>query len=171
MSRRIVYICESNEAFGILAHELCHMYFDSFFNTSLPNPLWLSEGMATFIQTERGMAPPNWLAYNLAELSDGNGFRLKDLMRIEDTRGASDSSVRIWYAQAYSVVRFLMRIKPGDSFYQFCRMLRDGREVHEAMYRAYGMPFNRVKALEYAWRYDMKTSGITHLTTPRKKLP
>lgn len=169
LSRRVIYIYESEEAFGILAHELCHVYFDSFFGADRPNPLWLSEGVATFIQTERGMSPPNWLRENLGRISEGGGFKLNDLMRVEDTRGAGDASVRIWYAQAYSVVRFMMRMKAGDSFYQFCRMLRDGRQVGEALFRSYGMPYNRVAALEYAWRYDLKTRRLTQLTEVRAR--
>lgn len=159
LSKRIIYIYENKEAFAILAHELCHIYFDSFFNTSTPNPLWLSEGMATLIQTERGMSPPNWLKSNLGLLKQGGGFRLADLMRIDNTRHASEASVRLWYAQSYSVVRFLMHMKPGNSFYQFCKMLRDDHRVNVALFRAYGMPFNRVTALEYAWRYDIQTRG------------
>ncbi|MFH1620190.1 MAG: hypothetical protein ABIG11_09870 [bacterium] len=164
LSRRTIYVYESREAFGILAHELCHIYFDGFFGASRPSPLWLSEGMATYIQTERGMAPPNWLKANLAELNGGAGFKFQDLMRIEDTRGAGETSVRLWYTQSYSVVRFMMRLRAGDSFYQFCKMLRDGRPVNESLFRAYGRPFNRITALEYAWRYDLKTKGLSSLT-------
>ncbi|MFA6004814.1 MAG: hypothetical protein WC881_12200, partial [Elusimicrobiota bacterium] len=63
--KRKIYLYESSELHGILAHELCHIYYDSFFTAGKANPLWLSEGMATLIQVERGMAAPNWLRDNL----------------------------------------------------------------------------------------------------------
>ncbi len=171
LSRRIIYLYESEEAFGILAHELCHVYFDSFFNAGKSNPLWLSEGMATLVQSERGMSPPNWLQPNMQKLAYGAGFSLSDLMRVEDTAAADDPTVRLWYTQAYSVTRFLSRLKTADSFYNFAKMLRDGKSVHESLFRSYGMPFNRISALEHAWRYDLKTRGLTSLSQTQLQIP
>ncbi|MFA6092880.1 MAG: hypothetical protein WCU88_05495 [Elusimicrobiota bacterium] len=152
---RKIYLYESDESIGILAHELCHIYFDGFFLGGRQNPLWLSEGMATLVQTERGLAAPNWLKEHLDVLRRGGGYPLSELITVENTAGAEDSSVRLWYAQSYSVVRFLIRAQYRSSFYRFCTQLKDGTPMPEALYRAYGMPYNRVKALEYAWRYDL----------------
>ncbi|MFC1679672.1 peptidase MA family metallohydrolase [Elusimicrobiota bacterium] len=156
VKRRKIYLYETDELVGILAHELCHIYFDSFFLAGGSNPLWLSEGMATLVQTERGLAAPNWLGSNLTILRRGGGYKVKDLVRVETTTNASDDDVRLWYTQSYSVVRFLIRSQYRSSFFKFCRNLRDGMPPQAALYRAYGMPFNRFKALEFAWRYDLK---------------
>jgi hypothetical protein len=161
LSERKIYVYKSDEAFGILAHELTHIYFDSFFPASSPSPLWLSEGVATYIQAERGFSTPVWLSQNLAMLQGGSGFKLGDLVRIENLQGADEENVRLWYAQSYSVVRFLMRLKAGDAFYVFCKGLRDGRPAAQSMYQAYGMPYNKLSSLEYAWRYDLKTGKIS----------
>lgn len=154
VKRRKVYLYESEELVGILAHELTHIYFDSFFLGGVTNPLWLSEGMATLVQTERGLAAPNWLKHNLDVLRRGGGYGLEDLTKVENTSGAQDDEIRLWYTQSYSVVRFLIRNQYKSSFYKFCKNIRDGAPMKEALYRAYGMPFNSVKSLEYAWRYD-----------------
>ncbi len=161
LAERKIFVYKSDEAIGILAHELTHIYFDSFFTPSHPDPLWLSEGMATYIQAERGLSRPAWLEQNLKLLQGGSGFKLHDLVRIEDLQGADDDNVRLWYAECYSVVRFLIRMRAGESFYIFCKELRDGKATHAALYRAYGMPYNKLSALEYAWRYDLKTGKIT----------
>ena len=163
VSKRKIYLYESEELIGILAHELCHIYFDGFFVGGKTNPLWLSEGLATLVQVERGLSSPNWLPENLDVLNRGGGFTFDDLMRVEDTSGANDDNVRLWYTQSYSVVRFLIRAQWKSSFFHFCQYLREGRPAQEALYRAYGMPFNRVKALEYAWRYDMSTRKLSGL--------
>jgi len=81
--KRKVYIFESEELPGILAHELTHIYFDGFFLDGANDPLWLSEGMATLVQVERGLSAPNWLRDNLAILesgrrSDGRVHRRED---------------------------------------------------------------------------------------------
>jgi len=160
LSERKIYLYKSDEAFGILAHELTHMYFDGFFTPSNPSPLWLSEGIATYVQSERGYSAPNWLAQNLELLQKGGGFKLKDLVRIENLQGADEENVRLWYAQSYSVVRFLLKIKAGDAFYVFCKGIRAGKPAAQALYQAYGMPYNKLSSLEYAWRYDLKTGKL-----------
>ncbi len=160
-SGREIYLYKSDEAFGILAHELTHIYFDGFFPASHPSPLWLSEGLATYIQSERGYSTPDWLAQNLKALEGGSGFKLNDLVRIDSLEGADEDSVRLWYAESYSVVRFLLKLKQGESFYIFCKGLRENKPTPQALYQAYGMPYNKLSSLEYAWRYDLKTGKIS----------
>ncbi|HNW43869.1 MAG TPA: hypothetical protein PKI19_05140 [Elusimicrobiales bacterium] len=161
LSERKIYLYKSDEAFGILAHELTHIYFDSFFPPSNPSPLWLSEGIATYVQSERGYSTPTWLKQNLKRIENGSGFKFNDLLRIENLQGADEDNVRLWYAQSYSLARFLMKMKTGESFYLFCKGLRDGTPAAQALYRAYGMPYNKLSSLEYAWRYDLKTGKIS----------
>lgn len=153
--KRKVYVYESEELPGILAHELTHIYFDAFFIEGTANPLWLSEGMATLVQVERGLAAPNWLRDNLELLERGNGIPIDNFMEVTTTAGWNDDKVRLWYAQAYSIVRFMIRTQYRSSFYKFAANLRDGQRNDEALYRAYGAPYNRLKALEYAWRYEL----------------
>jgi len=163
LKERKIFVYKNPGTFGIIAHELTHIYFDSFF-TEKPNPLWLSEGMAVYIQVERGSSVPLWLSKNLKLIFRGAGFKLNDLMRIEKLEEADEESIRLWYAQSYSLVRFLMKMKAGDSFYIFCKMIKEGNPIHTSLYRAYGMPYNKLSSLEYAWRYDVKTGKISGLS-------
>ena len=101
------------------------------------------------------------LAQNLKLLESGSGFKLADLVRIENMHGADEDNVRLWYAQSYSVVRFLMKLKAGNAFYIFCKSLREGKPAHQALFQAYGVPYNKLISLEYAWRYDLKTGKIS----------
>jgi len=159
VAKRKVYLFESEELPGILAHELTHIYFDGFFLDGTIDPLWLSEGMATLVQVERGLAAPNWLKENLAILSSGGGIPIDEFAAAKTTAGWPDEKVRLWYAQAYSMVRYLIRTQYRSSFYKFAEYLREGRPAPEALYRAYGAPYTRMRALEIAWRHEISRAG------------
>jgi hypothetical protein len=120
--------------------------------------------MATLIQVERGMAAPEWLKDNMRVLERGGGYKIEDLMSVGSMSNASDGDVRLWYAQSYSLVRFLIRTQYKSSFYKFSEYLREGKDTTQALYRAYGMPFNRLKALDYAWRYDLTNQTLSKLS-------
>lgn len=153
--RRKVYVYESEELPGILAHELTHIYFDGFFLDATTDPLWLSEGMATLVQVERGLAAPNWLRENLVRLEKGETFPIENFVEVGSTSGWPDDKVRLWYAQSYSLVRYLIRTQYRSSFYKFATHLREGRPEGESLYRAYGAPYTRLRALEIAWRHEI----------------
>jgi len=163
VGKRKLYVYESEELPGIVAHELTHIYFDSFFIDGTTDPLWLSEGMATLVQVERGLAAPNWLRENLQLLENGEGFPIDKLTAVTSTAGWPDAKVRLWYAQSYSIVRFLIRTQYRSSFYKFAAHLRDGRPAPEALYRAYGAPYTRMVALEHAWRYELTRSQMAKI--------
>ncbi|MCX5782970.1 MAG: hypothetical protein NTW04_00765, partial [Elusimicrobia bacterium] len=164
LGKRIIYIPETNDAPAVITHELAHIYFESFFDIQNPSPLWLSEGVAVYMQVEKNLAAPPWLAENYKLLKAGSGYKLKDLIAINDLRPLKEEYVRLWYTQAYSLVRFLMKLRGDDSFYLFCRCIKEGRLVNQCLFSAYGMPFNRIAALEYAWRYDLQTDNLTELS-------
>jgi len=163
VGKRKLYVYESEELPGIVAHELTHIYFDGFFLEGTTDPLWLSEGMATLVQVERGLAAPNWLRENLEKLEAGEGYPIEKLIAVTSTAGWPDAKVRLWYAQSYSLVRFLIRTQYRSSFYKFSAHLRDGRPTPEALYRAYGAPYTRMVALEHAWRYELSRASMAKL--------
>ncbi len=163
VGKRKLYVYESEELPGIVAHELTHIYYDGFFLEGTTDPLWLSEGMATLVQVERGLAAPNWLRENLERLEAGDGFPIDKLTSVTTTTGWPDAKVRLWYAQSYSLVRFLIRTQYRSSFYKFSAHLRDGRPAPEALYRAYGAPYTRMVALEHAWRYELSRTQMAKL--------
>jgi hypothetical protein len=160
---RKIYIYESRGFTGILAHEMCHVYYDGFYIGGKDDPLWLSEGMATFIQVERGLSAPNWLKPNLDILSGGGGFPLNDLMDVTTTVNDTDSQVELWYTQSYSLVRYLLKTGHKSNFYNFSNFVRQGQSVPQALLSAYGKPFDGVKSLEYAWRYNLARRSVGNL--------
>lgn len=159
---RMIYLLEDRKLMGEAAHELTHIYFDAFFAPA-PAPLWLSEGMAVLMQTNRAMSPPQWLGENIDLLRGGKGLPLEEFLRVKnfDSEDFTEERVRLWYAQAYSLSLFLTRLGGPDAFYSFCKNLRDGKTMSQSLLFAYGMPFNRTQALERAWKFDLQTGKIT----------
>jgi hypothetical protein len=161
LKERKIYLYESDEWYSILAHELTHIYFDSFFGGYDKSPLWLSEGMAVYIQVKAGKKYPNWLKEYIIKLREGSYYQLSDLIKIKTLDDADEKSVKLWYAQSFSVVYFLITIQKGDSFYQFCKKIKEGHTVSRALLEAYGKPYTSVASLESVWKVDIKTGNIT----------
>lgn len=147
-----IFILENSNFKTNFTHELTHIYFDGFF---LPNeaPLWLSEGFAVYIQTQN-QEPKHrkWLNSYLKKFAQGNYIAFDEFVGVKDLNNYSKEDVLLWYAQAYSVVDYLLTSKTRDEFFQFCKNLKDGNPTSRSLYRAYGMPFNKVSSLEYAWQ-------------------
>lgn len=151
-----VYILENDDFEGNFVHELTHIYFDGFFAPHV-SPLWLSEGFSVYMQSKAQLPEDTkWLRRNIENFRRGEYIDFEEFINTESLREYPKSDVVMWYAQAYSVVNFLLKDKSRDEFYQFCKNIKEGMPLGRALYRAYGMPFNTPQALEYAWQADLQ---------------
>ena len=147
-----IFILENSNFKTNFIHELSHIYFDGFFLPGRP-PLWLSEGFAVYIQTQnQEEKDKKWLYTYLDKFAKGQYIAFDEFIFAEDLQNYSKEDVSLWYAQAYSVVDFLLTSKTKDEFFQFCKNLKEGMAPGRSLYRAYGMPFNKISSLEYAWQ-------------------
>ena len=152
---RSIYLMEGPSFRPVLVHELTHIYFDGFFGTAEP-PLWLSEGYAVYQQSKVQSSQDNsWLQKNILTLSRKNYINFEEFNSVKNLDLYSEDEVELWYTQAYSVVKFLLE-KDKDSFYQFSKNIKENMPMGKALYRAYGMPLNTLKALEYAWQSQLQ---------------
>lgn len=152
---RSVYLMEGFSFKPVFIHELTHIYFDGFFTPSEP-PLWLSEGYAVYNQSKaQNRAENDWLRTNMLILSKKNYINFVEFNNTVSLVDYSPEEVELWYSQAYSVVKYLIE-KDKDSFYQFSKNLKENMPIGKALYRAYGMPLNTLKALEYAWQSQLQ---------------
>lgn len=146
-----IFILENSNFKTNFTHELTHIYFDGYFLPAEP-PLWLSEGFAVYVQTQnQETKDKKWLIPYLKKFAQGNYISFNEFTNVTDLSDYSKEDVMLWYAQAYSVVDYLLTSKTRDEFFQFCKNLKDGNPTSRSLYRAYGMPFNKVSSLEYAW--------------------
>ncbi|MBK8574844.1 MAG: hypothetical protein IPN90_03880 [Elusimicrobia bacterium] len=144
----------------VLAHELGHLFFTQFFLAkSTAPPLWLNEGVATMMEWQYGLEGDQkamdrqllisgtipmdqFLAFNYAHagVADGEG-------------------VGLWYNQAQSLTRYLMRGFSQAQFLTFCEGLRAGRTLDESLRSAYGLTIPNVATLDRLWRERLHSGG------------
>lgn len=152
-----IFIMESNDFKPNFVHELTHIYFDGFFAPQKP-PLWLSEGFAVYMQSAaQGQDRNYWLRKNAKILSRSEYIDFEEFTTVTSLKDYKKEEVELWYAQAYSIVNYLLTKKDKDNFYQFAKNIKDGMPIGRALYRAYGMPFNTTRALEYAWQASLQS--------------
>ncbi len=150
-----MYVIEGNSFYALSVHELTHLYFDGYFLPTI-SPLWLSEGMAVYMQIYASKQKPAWIDHSLRRILSGQIIPLEEMTATEDLSKYDSAQAELWYTQAYSVVDYFLNRRNRDEFYKFCTELKNNTPIHQALYRAYGMPFNKVSALENVWLHDLQ---------------
>ena len=156
-----MYVLEGLNFYPLTVHELTHLYFDGYFLPAI-SPLWLSEGMAVYMQIYATQQKPSWVDGSLRNILAGRYIPLEDMVQMDDLSSLSTQQAEIWYTQAYSLVDYLLNERTRDEFYRFCNELKSGTPVHQALYRAYGMPFTKVSVLQNVWLHDLAKHRIEH---------
>lgn len=149
-----MYVLEGRSFYPLSVHELTHLYFDGYFLPSV-SPLWLSEGMAVYMQIHASGQKPGWIDNSVNNILHGSYIPLEDMVAMDDLSGLSTPQAELWYTQAYSVVDYLLNQRSRDEFYRFCNELKEGAPIYQALYRAYGMPFTKVSVLQNVWLHDL----------------
>lgn len=150
-----MYVVEGKSFYPLSVHELTHLYFDGYFLPTI-SPLWLSEGMAVHMQIQTSKQKPSWVDRSMARIAAGKIIPLSELTQIEDLSAYSTPQAELWYTQAYSLVEYLLTTRTRDEFYKFANELKAKTPLHQALYRAYGMPFTKVSVLENVWLHDVQ---------------
>jgi len=156
---------------SILPHEMAHLIFRDFVGFKSEIPLWLDEGVAQWAenlkranikklakelyQKEFLLSLKDIMTLDIRSLKDKN----KVFIRPTKTKSGEDGVLFIgteqlitnYYIQSASIVGFLIEKYGSYSFSNFCRELRDGKSVEEAIRIAYPHIVN-LEELETLWR-------------------
>ena len=134
---------------GILPHEITHLIFRDFVGFKGEVPLWLDEGVAQWEEPKkRALAKP--VALNLFQ--NNRQIPLKELTGIRDLATKDEQSVYYFYMQSICLVDFLIRRYGAPAFTDFCRQLRDGKNLEEALSFAYPGSLDSLELLEAKWK-------------------
>lgn len=165
---------------SLLPHEIAHLIFRDFVGFKGEIPLWLDEGVAQWAELPKRNQFKNYARYlyqNSQLLSIEDMMRLdirriteQDRLYIRTTRTkdkeagvlflSGDTLVSTYYLQSVSLVGFLIEKYGSDSFADFCRQLRDGKSLVEALRFAYPTYIRSLNDLEERWRQYLEEDKI-----------
>jgi len=135
---------------AILPHELAHLIFRDFVGFKGEVPRWLDEGVAQW--EEEGKRPAIRKAVK-ALAARNSLLSLASMMKLNvNASGNGDELVAKFYLQSASLVGFLIERHGSDDFAHFCRQLRDGKALEDALSSVYPLYFRTLGDFEAAWR-------------------
>jgi hypothetical protein len=148
--KEIVTFGDSSGFLGsVLPHEITHLVFRDFVGFEGDVPLWLNEGVAQWEESSKREASTR-LTKGL--LNQNRLMSLEQLTRL-DIRKVDDSGKAVeFYAQAASLVGYLIREHGSERFRKLCGQLRDGKDLNDALRFTYSDTVPSMKELESAWR-------------------
>ncbi|HNX81806.1 MAG TPA: hypothetical protein PKL77_06630 [Candidatus Omnitrophota bacterium] len=158
---------------SLLPHEMAHLIFRDFVGFKGEVPLWLDEGVAQWSEEAKRRIVKD---YARSQYEQARLLSVQDMMRI-DVRRLPESEkkvhvqlfiskskdqpdgfigknelVNMYYLQAVSMVDFLVTKYGADSFADFCRQLRDGKSMEEALRFSYPTHIRNLADFQSEWR-------------------
>jgi hypothetical protein len=120
---------------SILPHELGHIIFREFVGFGSNIPLWFEEGAASYQEKSKRYAAKSMVKDFIAKKRI---FTMPELSSIRSAGDISDNEVaEVFYAEAVSIVYFLINKFDDYRFAMLCRNLRDGIDFDTALDKSY----------------------------------
>lgn len=164
---------------SLLPHEIAHLVFRDFVGFQGEIPLWLDEGVAQwaevakrkdmkeliqrYYQEDNLLLVSDIMKLNITNLKDKQGV----LIRATRTKDGKDgvlflspnNLIEIYYLESVSLIGYLIEKFGSQAFSGFCRELRDGKGVEEALKTAYPLYVRSIQEFEDGWRAYLKSGG------------
>ncbi|MFH1360069.1 MAG: peptidase MA family metallohydrolase [Candidatus Omnitrophota bacterium] len=136
-----------------LPHELGHIIFREFVGFKSNIPIWMDEGVAMYQEKAK-----RWGANRLVkEAMDSEEFiSIPELSEVKRLDSATPKGyVELFYAEAASIVYYLITEFGQYHFVQFCKYLKEGNRFDYALSKTYGR-FETLEDLDKAWKDYLK---------------
>ena len=134
---------------SLLPHEITHLIFRDFIGFEGEVPLWLDEGVAQW-QEPKKRAIAKDVARHIIE--EGKYYPMKLMSSLDIRYSTDEKNVNYFYMQSVTLVDFLIRRYGTQSFTEFCRHLRDGKTLEEALRDAYWGSIGSLEEFEAKWK-------------------
>ena len=137
------YLYEKDFLENILPHEMGHLIFREFVGYKTQLPLWLDEGIAC-LQEKKHLQERLSISQGLVI----SGFFIP-IRKLNEIKQSEMVMPIIFYAEAASIMDFLLEKYGKDKFIDFCRYLRDTKDWRQALLKVYG--FEDLDQMNIAW--------------------
>jgi hypothetical protein len=140
---------------GILAHEMTHLIWFEYMNGRLSDQQrWVNEGLAVYEESQARNRGYELFGSLLPALRTAP-LGLDQLQNMApNTERAYDAS--LWYAQAESMIRFMIDRGGRIGFGQFLDSIRQGQSFDQAVSAAFPGRWSTLSAFEAAWRASVQ---------------
>lgn len=162
---------------GVLPHEIAHLIFRDFVGFKGEVPLWLDEGVAQWAEIPKRelvksasknlfnknalFSISDMVSLDIRQVSGNSTVQVHSLSSSNGERKnltlKGDEAVNTYYIEAASLVGFLIERYGADSFIFFCRQLRDGKRLEEALRFVYSTHIATLEELENSWIAYLKS--------------
>jgi hypothetical protein len=119
---------------SLLPHEIGHIVFREVVGGSRRVPLWLEEGVASYLEQAKRFGSEKLV---VEALEKGTFIPFKDLNAIDGQELRMRSDVDLFYAESVTLVNFLIGKFGISPFNEFCRKLKEGKSLDDALNYAY----------------------------------
>ncbi|MEI8349810.1 MAG: hypothetical protein WCI77_06625 [Candidatus Omnitrophota bacterium] len=171
-AKRIVsYVNSEGFVYNILPHEVAHLIFRDFVGFKGEVPLWLDEGVAQWAEPlkrekvkvvskkllDKGLlfSVADMINLNIREVNENDVVKINSIRNQDGNRTLLSLSggevVGTYYVEAVSLVDFLVDYGGASGFTEFCRQLRNGKSLQNALKSAYSTRIGSIEDLENAW--------------------
>ena len=134
---------------ALLPHEITHLIFRDYVGFEGEIPIWLDEGVAQWEEPAKRAIVRSVMK---SALESGRALSLRELTQT-DVRKVTDADRALhFYIQAASLIDFLVRKFGADNFIAFCRQLRDGKTLDEALSFTYQTTMRDLTQMEEKWK-------------------
>jgi len=131
-----------------LPHELGHIIFREFIGENTFVPLWFEEGVAMYQEKAR-----RWGSHRIVQeaMQTGEFIPVSELSNIRLSPNMDRKKVELFYAEAASIVYYLIQEHGSSRFVRLCNKIRDGVLFEEALKGVY-VRFKNLDQLNKAWK-------------------
>lgn len=142
---------------GVLSHEMSHLIWFEFMGGRLvQEQRWVNEGLAVY-EEAKGLDPRGGaeLFSALRPLLRAQPAPLEQMLRLAPaTERAHDAS--LWYAQAESMIGFMVQRGGRIGFSQFLMALRDGKDFDRAVSEGFPGQWRTLAEFDLQWRRSLQ---------------
>ncbi len=157
---------------SILPHEIAHLVFRDFIGIQHEIPLWLDEGVAQWAEEQKGpqirslvrlmytkdslLTLDDMMKLDVRTIVHKNNVYIRPTITRQGDKGVlfltGDALVNSYYLEAASLVSFMIDKYGALDFSNFCRAIRDGKSVEEAIRSVYYTHIRDMVEFEECWR-------------------